>query len=201
MRAATAKRMSCCRRLPVPLFLCLGLVGCDLGGEANYPVARQKHQGAPHYNQSASIFGAGGVNASISTEQSGRVGVDNRLWRAALQTVSFMPLVSADATSGVVITDWYSAPNAPNQRQKVNVYILGRKLRAESLRVSVFRQQRGSDGNWADAPPAGDVATEFENEILTRAQQISTLGTTGVDLQLAHVPIDRSAGSLARRQT
>jgi hypothetical protein len=200
MRAATAKRMSCCRRLPVPLFLCLGLVGCDLGGEANYPVARQKHQGAPHYNQSASIFGAGGVNA-ISTEQSGRVGVDNRLWRAALQTVSFMPLVSADATSGVVITDWYSAPNAPNQRQKVNVYILGRELRAESLRVSVFRQQRGSDGNWADAPPAGDVATEFENEILTRAQQISTLGTTGVDLQLAHVPIDRSAGSLARRQT
>jgi hypothetical protein len=65
----------------------------------------------------------------------------------------------------------------------------------------VFRQQRGSDGNWADAPPAGDVATEFENEILTRAQQISTLGATGVDLQLAHVPIDRSAGSLARRQT
>jgi hypothetical protein len=156
------------------------LVGCDLGGEANYPVARQKHQGAPHYNQSASIFGAGGVNASISTEQSGRVGVDNRLWRAALQTVSFMPLVSADATSGVVITDWYSAPNAPNQRQKVNVYILGRELRAESLRVSVFRQQRGSDGNWADAPPAGRPPRERN---LTRTQQISTSGP----------PVDRSS--------
>jgi hypothetical protein len=142
-------------------------------------VARQKHQGAPHYKQSASVLGAGGVEGSISAGQSSRVGVDNRLWRAALETVSFMPLVSADATSGVVITDWYSAPNAPNQRQKVNVYILGRELRSDSLRVSVFRQQRGSDGSWADAPPAGDVATEFENEILTRAQQISALGDSG----------------------
>jgi hypothetical protein len=171
-----AKDISSRRHLAVPFLLCLVLAGCDLGGEANYPVARQKHQGAPHYQQSASVFGAGGVEGSISVAQSGRVGVDNRLWRAALETVSFMPLVSADATSGVVITDWYSAPNAPNQRQKVNVYVLGRELRAESVRVSVFRQQRGSDGSWADSPAAGDVATEFENEILTRAQRISALG-------------------------
>ena len=171
-----AKRISFCRRLAVPSFLCLGLVGCDLGGDANYPVARQKHQGAPHSPQSASVFGAGGIEGSISATQNGRVGVDNRLWRAVLETVSFMPLVSADATSGVVITDWYSAPNAPNQRQKVNVYVLGRELRSDSLRVSVFRQQRGSDGTWTDAPSAGDVATEFENEILTRAQQISAIG-------------------------
>ena len=171
-----AKRISFCWRLPLAFFLGLGLAGCDLGGDANYPVARQRHQGAPHYQQSASVFGAGGVEGSISAAQSGRVGVDNRLWRAALETVSFMPLVSADATSGVVITDWYSAPNAPNQRQKVNVYVLGRELRSDSLRVSVFRQQRGSDGTWTDAPSAGDVATEFENEILTRAQQISAIG-------------------------
>lgn len=162
------------RRRPLLLLLCLGLAGCDLGGEASYPLARYKHQTAPQYRQSSSIIGtdSGGPAAQAA------IGVDNRLWRAALETVSFMPLVSADATSGVIITDWYAAPNAPDQRQKVNVYILGRELHAESLRVSVFRQQRSSDGTWADAPSAGNAATDFENAILTRARQISALGIT-----------------------
>lgn len=100
-----------------------------------------------------------------------------------------MPLVSADATSGVIITDWYAAPNAPNQRQKVNVYILGREPRAESLRVSVFRQQRGSDGTWADAPSAANAVTDFENAILTRARQQSALETR--TLRIGKLPIQR----------
>ena len=182
-----AKPFSFGWRLALPFCLCLGLVACDLGGTASYPVARQRHQGAPRYTQPASAFGANGVQDSASATESTRVGVDNRLWRAALETVSFMPLVSIDATSGVIITDWYAAPNAPNQRQKVNVYVLGRELRAESLRVSVFRQQRGSDGSWADAPSPGDVGTEFENEILTRAQKISAIGDSGAGPQFTQV--------------
>jgi len=186
MQAVVAPRPSH-RRRPLLLLLCLGLTGCDLGGEASYPLARYKHQTAPQYRQSSSIFGTGSADSGGPAAQNAAIGVDNRLWRAALETVSFMPLVSADATSGVIITDWYSAPNAPNQRQKVNVYILGRELHAESLRVSVFRQQRSSDGTWADAPSAGNAATDLENAILTRARQISALGVNGADLQLAYV--------------
>ena len=165
------------RRRPFLLLLCLGLVGCGLGGEASYPEPRYRHQNAPVYRQS-SIFGPSVPDSGAPAASNAAIGVDNRLWRAALETVSFMPLVSADATSGVIITDWYAAPNAPNQRQKVNVYILGRELHAESLRVSVFRQQRSSDGTWADAPSVGNAVTDFENAILTRARQMSALGGT-----------------------
>jgi len=183
-----AKRDSFPWHLSMPLLLCLGLAACDLGGDANYPVARQEHQGAPHYQQPTSIFGAGGMAGSIATVQVNHASVDNRMWRAALETISFMPLVSADAASGVVITDWYSAPTAPNQRQKVNIYVLDREVRAENLHVSVFRQQRGSDGNWVDAPSPDNAAAEFANAILARAGQLSVLAP-GI-LQTRMLPIE-----------
>ena len=176
MQAVMAPR-SFHRRGPLLLLLCLGVAGCDLGGEASYPLPRYQHQNAPVYRQSATVFDANGSDSSAPPRSSPTIGADNRLWRAALETVSFMPLVSANASSGVIITDWYAAPNAPDQRQKVNVYVLGRELRAESLRVSVFRQQRGSDGAWTDTPTPSDTAARFENDILMRAQKISALGT------------------------
>ena len=92
----------------------LCLVGCGLGGESSYPHSRYSHQNAPLYHEPMSVFDA---NTSGGTAPQGAtVGDNNRLWRAALETVSFMPLVSANASSGVIITDWYSAPNAPDQR-------------------------------------------------------------------------------------
>ncbi len=187
MRAVVAPRRFH-RRRPLLLLLCLGLAGCDLGGEASYPLARYKHQTAPQYPQSSPIFGTDSADSGGPAAPHAAIGADNRLWRAALETVSFMPLVSADATSGVIITDWYAAPNAPNQRQKVNVHILGRELRAESLRVSVVRQQRSGDGTWTDAPSAGNAATDFENAILARARQISALGNTRFGQLLAYDP-------------
>ena len=71
----------------------------------------------------------------------------------------------------------------------MNVYVLGRELTADSLRVSVFRQQRGSDGTWADAPTAGTVPADFENAILARAQQLSALAPPG--LQIGKLPRQR----------
>ena len=161
------------------LLLCLGLAGCDLGGDSSYPQARFRHQTAPHYSKAPSVLGPGGIDVGGSVAENATIGTDNRLWRAALETVSFMPLVSADSTGGVIITDWYSAPNAPDKRQKVNAYILGRELRADSLRVAVFRQQRGDAGTWVDAPAADDAATAFGNAILARAQQLSALQPPG----------------------
>ncbi len=189
MQALVASRPSPRRRRPFLLLLCLGLVGCDLGGDASYPLPRYKHQTAPQYRRSSSIYGTGATDSGGSAASNAAIGVDNRLWRAALETVSFMPLVSADAVSGVIITDWYSAPNAPNERQKVNVYILGREPRAESFRVSVFRQQRGSGGTWVDAPAAGNAVTDFGNAILARARQLSSLFPR--TLQIGKLPIER----------
>jgi hypothetical protein len=87
------------------------------------------------------------------------IGVNSYLWRASLDTLAFMPIVSADPFGGVILTDWYSPPETPNERFKVNLYILDRQLRADGVRVSVFRQQRGGSGGTAastGAQGAGD---------------------------------------------
>lgn len=100
------------------------------------------------------------------------VGVNSYLWRATLDTVSFMPLASADPFGGVIITDWFSPNESQNERFKVNVFILARDLRADGVRCTVFRQKREASGQWADAPVEQQTAIDIENAILTRARQM-----------------------------
>jgi hypothetical protein len=116
------------------------------------------------------IFGRGGENG----EATGGIGVNSFLWRASLDTLSFMPLASADPFGGVIITDWYSPPESPGERFKMTVYILDRELRSDGVKVAVFRQQRPavSGDSWIDAAVAPETATELENAILTRARQL-----------------------------
>jgi hypothetical protein len=99
------------------------------------------------------------------------LGVNQYLWHASLDTLRFMPLQSADPFGGVIITDWYSAPEQPNERLRVTVYILDRNLRADGLKVAVFRQTHASDG-WVDALVSPDTATKLEDDILTRAREL-----------------------------
>lgn len=107
------------------------------------------------------------------------VGVNSYLWRATLDTVSFMPLASADPFGGVIITDWFAPAETPNERFKVNIFILGRELRADGVRCTVFRQKRDPGGQWADAPVDQKTGTDIEDAILTRARQmrLSTAST------------------------
>ncbi len=100
------------------------------------------------------------------------VAVNGYLWRATLDTLSFMPLASADPYGGVIITDWYINPEKPDERFKCTVYILDSRLRADGLNVAVFKQTRDASGNWVDAPHAGQTETDIENSILTRARQL-----------------------------
>ncbi len=100
-----------------------------------------------------------------------RMGVNEFLWRASLETLNFMPLLEIDPFGGVIITDWYASPQAPNERFKANVYILDTNLRADALKVSIFKQVR-SDVGWSDASVDADTARTIENSILTRARQL-----------------------------
>ncbi len=151
------------------------LAACSWGdSDSRYPTSRTKGQVTP-YDDTGTIFGEGGLQlgGSQNPEDAGAgvLGVNSFLWRASLDTIAFMPLVSADPFGGVIITDWYTPPQAPNERFKVNVYILGRALRADGIRAAVFRQQQGAAG-WIDAPVAPNTATDIENAILTRARQL-----------------------------
>jgi hypothetical protein len=122
----------------------------------------------------ASLFGIGGKDKKDNSANAGPagVGVNSYLWRATLDTVSFMPLASADPFGGVIITDWYSPAQTPTERFKVNVFILGRELRADGVRCTVFRQKRDANGQWADAPVDQKTGPDIENAILTRARQM-----------------------------
>ncbi len=105
------------------------------------------------------------------------IGVNTYLWRAALDTISFAPLLQADANTGVIITDWYINPNARTERVKLTVAILDQELRADALRVAASRQTF-QNGVWIDAPVAGATVQKLEDIILTRARDIrrSTVG-------------------------
>src|SRR5271157_1872459 len=111
-------------------------------------------------------------STAISSESGQRtLGVNSYLWHATLDTLSFMPLASADPFGGVIITEWYSAPQAPDERLKVTVYILDRHLRADGIRIAVFRQTRSATG-WVDAQVQPDTATKLTDSILTRAREL-----------------------------
>jgi len=102
----------------------------------------------------------------------GGIGVNSFLWRASLDTLAFMPLASADPFGGVIITDWYSPPETPNERFKINIFILDRQLRSDGVRAAVFHQRLVATGAWSDAPVELATQTDLENAILTRARQL-----------------------------
>ena len=106
------------------------------------------------------------------------IGVNAYLYRAALDTVSFAPLLQADANTGVIITDWYANPNSPGERVKLTVTILDQDLRADALRVAASRQVLQS-GQWVNAPVAAATVQKLEDIILTRARDLRRTTVSG----------------------
>jgi hypothetical protein len=120
------------------------------------------------------VFGGGENKSTAAGGAAGGVGVNAFLWRATLDTLSFMPLANADPFGGVVLTDWYSPAQSPTERMKVSVYILDTKLRADALKVSVFRQTKDAAAAWTDAAVNPDTQVRIENAILNRARELKT---------------------------
>jgi len=115
------------------------------------------------------LFGGGSKKSNV-TEQAG-IGVNAYLWRASLDTISFMPLTSADPWGGVIISDWYANPQKPDERFKTTIYILDSRLRADALNVSVYKQVQ-VNGQWQDADVSQQTQLDIENAILTRAREL-----------------------------
>ena len=158
------------------LALALTVTGCGLGGEAKYrDETEEKYEETGGSLLGNDRIGTGGDSDGPGNGGGGDggIGVNSYLWRASLDTVSFMPLASADPFGGVIITDWFSPAETTNERFKINVYILGRDLRADGVRAAVFRQLMDPrTGNWVDASIEPQTPTDIENAILTRARQL-----------------------------
>lgn len=156
----------------------LTLAGCTgVKSEAKYPTgADRSSTGADNiYGKPEGVFGKGGLFGGSREKDNSRgdngINVNSYLWRASLDTVSFMPLASADPFGGTIITDWYTDPSGKNERTKLNVFILGRELKADGVKVTAFRQVL-KGGQWRDAPVSSDTERKLEDAILTRARQI-----------------------------
>jgi hypothetical protein len=106
------------------------------------------------------------------------IAVNSYLWKAAVDTVSFAPLLQANPNSGVIITDWYTNPKAPGERVKLTVAVLDPDLRADALRVSAARQVNQS-GAWVDAPVSAATVQKLEDIILTRARDLRRASVRG----------------------
>lgn len=158
------------------------LAACgNLRVEDNYPVlvpGTDRYAPRDQVNNSG-LFGDDGIFSSRGSQgrdQGGGIGVNALLWRSSLDTISFMPVASADPFGGVILTDWFTPAETPNERFKLNIYIVGRELRADGVRVSAFRQRLDGANNWIDAPVDVQTGVGIENAILTRARQIRTAG-------------------------
>ena len=109
--------------------------------------------------------------ADLAASQLTTIGVNSYLWRAALDTVAFAPLLQADSAGGVIVTDWYANPTNPGERVKVTVTILDQDLRADALRVAASRQV-AQGGAWVDAPVQAATVQKLEDIILTKARDL-----------------------------
>jgi hypothetical protein len=163
-----------------PAVLCasgLILAGCASGKDAQEPETREVVANTNGQN-------GGLLDGLIGTATKGgssgeNITVNSFLWRASLDTISFLPLNTADPFGGVIITDWYSPPETPDERFKVTVYILDRELRADGLRVAVFRQTRTPTSGWVEAKVDDRTGRDLENAILKRARQMRIRGGAG----------------------
>jgi hypothetical protein len=126
---------------------------------------------APPPSKSADSSSDGGWFGSSSSEKKG-VGVNAHLWRASLDALSFMPMEQTDPFGGIIKTGWHTPAATPNERLKVAIFILDSRLRADALRVTVFKEVKNSSGTWAEATVDPETVTKLENLILNKARAL-----------------------------
>lgn len=152
--------------------LSTSFIGCASETDPSYPKPiedRRKDRGGKLTGDGLIVFGSDKKDTDSSVANG--IGINSYLWRATLDTLSFMPLASADPFGGVIITEWYEEPSAPSERFKMNVLILDQRLRSNAIKLTAFRQVK-QDGQWVDAPTTEGMATDLETKILTRAREL-----------------------------
>ncbi len=93
----------------------------------------------------------------------------NPLWKATLDILDFMPLVSANYSGGIVITDWYSEKDNPNQSIKITVKFLTNEIRSDALDLKIFYRNCDSSNKCKIIEKDGNLSKELKKEILKKA--------------------------------
>ena len=96
----------------------------------------------------------------------------NPLWKATLDTLDFMPLVSANYSGGIVITDWYSENNSPNESVKISIRFLSNEIRSDALDINVFLKKCSQNlTNCSISKNNNDLVADLNLSILKKASK------------------------------
>ena len=151
--------------------------GVTMGGDDTAKGRQLQMEVAENKLQSGGgLFGKkGGLDLLNQNKQTASIGVgmpiNPYLWKASLETVSFMPLSSADPFAGLIITDWYSQINT-NERCKINIFIRGVELKTSNLKVNSFCQTLSDTNNWVSNETDIKINAQIENAILNKAKKL-----------------------------
>ncbi len=151
----------------------LSLTACDIlkNGVQDTPLTGEDEREA----RRGKLTGEDGFNllgGGDNSEDGARLGVNSYLWRATLDTLSFMPFAAADPFGGTVLTDWYEDPAVAGERFKINALIMDSTLRTDAIKLTLFKQAYDVNGGWRDIKVNPEVARKLENTILTRAREL-----------------------------
>jgi len=154
----------------------LALAGCESSGSTRAYTGTVNNPGGPKATEAYRPTGPRSdfTQGSDTAQRAATVQVNRFAWRASLDTISFMPLASSDPYGGAIATDWYVTRANPNERLRVNILVSGPELRGDTVRVTVFRQERkGGRGDWANVAVDPSVAQNLESVIIQRARELS----------------------------
>ena len=93
----------------------------------------------------------------------------NELWRATLDTIDFMPLITANYSGGIIVTDWYSDDQNSNESIKINVRFLTNEIRSDALDIKIFTKACDSQNKCVTSEKSGKLIAELKREILKKA--------------------------------
>ena len=123
------------------------------------------------FGKKASFNFLDGENSSQQTSVGVGLPINPFLWKASIETISFMPLASTDPFAGTIITDWYTAENSLGERCKLNIFINGADLKTENLKVSSFCQLL-KNNQWVNSLSNNEDNIKLENAILNKAKKL-----------------------------
>lgn len=94
----------------------------------------------------------------------------NVMWRATLKTLNFMPLVSADYSAGLIVTDWYSDQKLSKEQIKIQISFLSNEIRSDSIVINSFKRICESNGQCTNSAVSEKLNIEIKDQIITTAR-------------------------------
>jgi len=137
------------------------------------PVDAKKYPPQPELRVKKNIEEGRGIKIFKSDQNSGgkfEFANANPLWRASLDTLDFMPLLSVDYGGGVIITDWYGEENE-NDAIKISIQFLSNEIRSDALNIKVFKKKCINLSNCKILQAQSDINQELRVAILKKAAQ------------------------------